>query len=354
MSKGVGLFNDTKSKFYLDYNNDSKADSSFGFGPPDNDWSPVAGDFNGDGESGVGLYNGNGFLLDTNKDGKTDTTVGLGPVDNDWKPVAGDFDGDGVDDVGLYNGNGFLLDTNKDGKTDTTVGLGPVDNDWKPVAGNWEGNTLIGTNSDDVFGPKSEADYRTTDKDEVIKAKGGNDKIDAAGGDDIISGGSGSDIFQYSLGDGLDTITDFQISPESGTFDIVQFSKDILISDAGSDIKFAENSQEISQYFDSGHSISTTLPDSIPEKGSMVLQTSFEMSDGGGVNFDLEVDVEELSGVPGDVQDYAGDTIIMQDSNPKDDALEPEIVLGDVTYTGIKDEFAQIVDKSMSNIDFAL
>ena len=145
MANGVGLFNNTKSNFYLDYNNDSKADSIFGFGPPDNDWSPVAGDFNGDGESGVGLYNGNGFLLNFDKDtGSADQAVGFGPPDNDWDPLAADFNGDGEAGIGLKKGHRFFLDNDRDGEADDVFGFGPIDNDWQPVVGDFNGDGEAG------------------------------------------------------------------------------------------------------------------------------------------------------------------------------------------------------------------
>ena len=191
MTHGIGLFNNSKSNFYLDNNNDSKTDEVMGFGPPDNDWKPVAGDFDGNGEAGVGLYNGNGFFIDNDRDGKTDMTAGLGPINNNWEPISGDFNGDGETDVGLYNGvsrfyldydkdgktddtvakfapgknlkpvagdfdgdgeaglalyngNGFFIDNDKDGKKDKTVGLGPVDNNYKPLAGDFDGDGSAG------------------------------------------------------------------------------------------------------------------------------------------------------------------------------------------------------------------
>lgn len=56
------------------------------------------------------------------------------------------------------------------------------------------------------------------DGDDTIWAGFGNDTIEGGGGDDTLSGGEGNDVFVYSVGDGADTITDFNFG-NSGALD---------------------------------------------------------------------------------------------------------------------------------------
>lgn len=112
---------------------------------------PLAGDWDGDGVSEIGVFSGEGlWRLDTNGDGTWDPgvdaefTYGMaGDV-----PVSGDWNGDGRTDVGVFRGSGmWLLDTNGNHVLDAgdaafTFGLaGDV-----PVTGDWvgDGTTRVG------------------------------------------------------------------------------------------------------------------------------------------------------------------------------------------------------------------
>ncbi|MEH2165499.1 MAG: DUF4347 domain-containing protein [Nostoc sp.] len=64
-----------------------------------------------------------------------------------------------------------------------------------------EFNGLIGTTSVDNLVGKNYGD--------IINAKAGNDTITGNQGNDILTSGGGKDQFVYNLGDGVDTITDF-------------------------------------------------------------------------------------------------------------------------------------------------
>jgi Ca2+-binding RTX toxin-like protein len=63
------------------------------------------------------------------------------------------------------------------------------------IAGNSGANTLEGRGGDDV-----------------LDGRGGNDRLAGGVGDDILTGGTGDDVFVFSVGDGHDTITDFNAS----------------------------------------------------------------------------------------------------------------------------------------------
>ena len=95
--------------------------------------TPVVGDWNGDGSDQVGVYDNQGTWALWNGAGAD--IVGFG-----WpgtEPVVGDWDGDGLIEVGIYNrgGNNFLIQT--DSGFDI-IGLG-----WDyvtPVVGDWNGD----------------------------------------------------------------------------------------------------------------------------------------------------------------------------------------------------------------------
>ena len=83
---------------------------------------PIAGDFNGDGISTVGIYRSGKWRLDTNGDGKwnarSDQTFEFGRGGD--IPVVGDFDGDGIDDVAIIRGDRMIIDSNRNGVEDMT------------------------------------------------------------------------------------------------------------------------------------------------------------------------------------------------------------------------------------------
>ena len=85
-------------------NSTGYADISFGFGAPG--WLPVAGDWDGDGDTTIGLYDpttATFHLRNTNSVGYADASFVFGTANSGFKPVAGDWDGTGGDSVGLYD-----------------------------------------------------------------------------------------------------------------------------------------------------------------------------------------------------------------------------------------------------------
>ncbi|MBK6317068.1 MAG: hypothetical protein IPF53_22995 [Blastocatellia bacterium] len=80
------------------------------------------------------------FLRNANAPGGADVVFGFGPAGSGWTPLAGDFDGNGTDTVGLYsasNGFYFLRNTNAPGGADLTFGYGPAG--VTPLVGDWDG-----------------------------------------------------------------------------------------------------------------------------------------------------------------------------------------------------------------------
>ena len=114
---------------------------------------PVAGDWDGDGEDSVGVFRpskGQFFLTNTNALQTTiDFNFQFGA--NGDLPIAGDWDADGLDEVGVFTpaaGLFSLTNSNESPNIDITVAFG-VKGD-RPVAGDWDGD---GVDSVGVFSP---------------------------------------------------------------------------------------------------------------------------------------------------------------------------------------------------------
>jgi hypothetical protein len=63
-----------------------------------------------------------------------------GPGGLGWIPIAGDWDGDGITTIGLYDpahSNFFLRNSNSAGVADLTFGYGPAAAGWLPITGDW-------------------------------------------------------------------------------------------------------------------------------------------------------------------------------------------------------------------------
>ena len=72
------------------------------------------------------------------------------------------------------------------------------------------GDCLIGNDgADDLFGE---------DGDDVIEGGAGIDLLIGGAGSDTLTGGADNDIFEYGVGDGADTITDFDAGLGFGEF----------------------------------------------------------------------------------------------------------------------------------------
>jgi hypothetical protein len=152
----IGLFDPTTSTFYLRNSNDAGfAGVTFAYGPANSGWIAIAGDWNGDGADTVGLYDPKAsifYLRDTNTTGIADTTFAYGPAHNDsygrsttWTPIAGDWNGDGRDTIALYDPTQsvfYLRNSNDSGFADVTFSYGPANSGWTPIAGDWNGDGL--------------------------------------------------------------------------------------------------------------------------------------------------------------------------------------------------------------------
>ncbi|MCB1055397.1 MAG: VCBS repeat-containing protein [Acidobacteria bacterium] len=107
---------------------------------------PIAGDWDGDGTDEVGVMateTGDFFLLDSLA-GTSVNTFRLGDgramAPGDRRPVAGDWDGDGDDSVGIFNqrvGRLRLINENRAGMTEITCLDTGLMSGLRPVAGRW-------------------------------------------------------------------------------------------------------------------------------------------------------------------------------------------------------------------------
>jgi hypothetical protein len=107
----IGVFRDGQWHFDMDGDGRwSKGDQVAQFGQ-DGDL-PVVGDFNGDGVDEIGIYRAGKWIIDTNGNRRIDAAdkvIELGTASD--LPVVGDFNGDGVDEPALYREGGSGTET---------------------------------------------------------------------------------------------------------------------------------------------------------------------------------------------------------------------------------------------------
>lgn len=158
----VGLYHSGMSIFTLKNSNTGRHDDGFqvGFGLPDDGWKPVTGDWDFDAQEidTVGVYDPGSssfvWMRDDNWGGLGGWGFGYGSPNSDWIPIAGDWDGiGGYDTIGLYDPTGsvfYLRNSNDTGAADITFGFGPAGGGCLPVAGDWNGD---GTDTVGLYDP---------------------------------------------------------------------------------------------------------------------------------------------------------------------------------------------------------
>ena len=136
---GIGLWDPETGIFRLRNKLDrGPAEAIVTLAPSSSETLPLAGDWDGDGRDTVGLYDPepSTFNLGT-------MTFVFGDPREDLLPVAGDWDGDGRDTVGLYDrktGTFLLRNTLGAGPADLEIRFGPAGKSWLPLAGDWNGD----------------------------------------------------------------------------------------------------------------------------------------------------------------------------------------------------------------------
>ena len=94
-----------------------------------------------------------------------------------------------------------------------------VTTDGVEVFSNWGDDTVIGgSGADSVYGGLGADSLSGGDGADLLAGQAGDDTIGGGAGNDLITGGDGTDTFTYAVGDGLDTITDFNFG-NTGTLD---------------------------------------------------------------------------------------------------------------------------------------
>ena len=99
-----GVYDPAASQFHLSSQNDwGGVAAPFGYGAPY--WSPVAGDWNGDGRDTIGLFDPSSnqfYLRNSNDTGGSDVSFGYGIPNSGQVVVMGDWNGDGVETAGIF------------------------------------------------------------------------------------------------------------------------------------------------------------------------------------------------------------------------------------------------------------
>lgn len=157
----VGLYRPADSSFtlYSDHAEAAAAATPIPFGAAGD--VPVAGDWDGDGRATIGIYRPSSaafHLRNQNAPGPADLVITFGAIGD--LPVSGDWDGDGVTTIGVFRPSDatfFLRNSNDSGQADVTIPFGTPDD--VPLVGDWngDGRTDIG-----LFRPSLSTFFLTT------------------------------------------------------------------------------------------------------------------------------------------------------------------------------------------------
>lgn len=121
------------------------ADIAAAFGAPEH--LPLAGDWDGDGTDTIGVWGGGWFLLSNENASGADADIAAVFGDPDMIPLVGDWDGDGRDTIGVWKNGTFLLSngTTTTNVADIVVEFGGPSG--VPLVGDWDGDGIdtVGT-----------------------------------------------------------------------------------------------------------------------------------------------------------------------------------------------------------------
>lgn len=103
---------------------------------------PIAGDWNGDGITSIGIFRDGQWHFDMDGDGRWSRGDQVAEFGQDGDlPVVGDFNGDGVDEIGIYRAGKWIIDTNGNRRIDAAdqvIELGTASD--LPVVGDFNGD----------------------------------------------------------------------------------------------------------------------------------------------------------------------------------------------------------------------
>jgi V8-like Glu-specific endopeptidase len=154
-----GVFDPATATWYLRGANASGAPDITPFSYGGAGWTPVTGDWDGDGVATIGVVapDATWYLRNSNSSGAPD----IDPFQfgrPGWIPVVGDWNGTGVDSVGMFDpstATWYLRETNDAGLPDITPFQYGAPG-WIPVVGDWNGD---GTTTIGVVDPTTETWY---------------------------------------------------------------------------------------------------------------------------------------------------------------------------------------------------
>jgi hypothetical protein len=163
--RGVGLYDPCSSHFYLtNALSTGYAEYTFGYGEPGRGWTPLVGDWDGDGRMGVGLYDPHTscfYLTNTLSTGYAEYTFGYGEPGGGWTTLVGDWNADGHMGVGLYDPHSsyfYLTNALSTGYAEYTFGYGEPNAGWTPLVGDWNGDATTGVG---LYDPSASTFYLT-------------------------------------------------------------------------------------------------------------------------------------------------------------------------------------------------
>ena len=125
---------------------------------------PVAGDFNGDGVSTLGIFNNGKWRIDVNGDGRfseyDDSFFEFGQSGD--IAVVGDFNGDGLDEIAVVRGRDLIVDSNGNGQLDATDRVFEIEGEeGQVVVGDFNGDGIDEAAFYSSMPRSSEPDART-------------------------------------------------------------------------------------------------------------------------------------------------------------------------------------------------
>jgi Ca2+-binding RTX toxin-like protein len=150
------------------------------------------------------------------------------------------------------------------------------------IVGTSGNDTLTGTSGNDVIkGGKGDDIIQGGSGDDTLRGGQGNDILIGGLGNDVLHGGRGMDAFLHSVGDGQDTIADFQngdklvlesymIDHRDLTFADLDTNRDGLLDKGDSAVSFTPNGDLVLTLTPYG----ATSPDSVTLKGVAFLHSS--------------------------------------------------------------------------------
>ena len=112
-----------------------------------------------------------------------------------------------------YGGNDKLYGRSGSDRLDGGSGNDRLDggSGYDTLNGGTGNDTLFGgSSSDRLYGGSGSDRLFGGSSGDNLRGESGNDFLDGGSGDDLLYGGSGADVFHFNLGDGDDTISDFQ------------------------------------------------------------------------------------------------------------------------------------------------